>query len=393
MATAKVSSAALLKARGRAVSRAAAQRDRHLAARQRRGHHAHASARRHAGRRRHRLEPQTQAGADHLVELGALAGHQRIVGQARQGGAGAQQQGHDGVRAIGLELARRLREQRGRRRTARHACPGQVDAVEEIPLGGLAEAGLERVGERAAPLGRAEALALVHAAALAGDLGVGAPEQWVVRAEVHAHAPGDRVRPLGSEAEDVPHQASRLPRPHPAQLLREARRVGGGGEGLLGQDPRGGVVPVPAGPVGGEARHDDVGAEAADHPHDVGQDALAPPDLERLVGALRVAEVDRPREELLGAVEAPRAQQLVRADDAEQFAGLRPDEVLAAVAAGQREVAGPHLAAVGQPRQEGGVLVVGVGRHVQGAAHHAEPLEGELQTGGVEDGPGLGVGG
>ncbi len=53
---------------------------------------------------------------------------------------------------------------------------------------------------------------------------------------------------------------------------------------------------------------------------------------ERLLGRLRVAEVDRAGEELLAAVDAPRREQLMRADDAERFPLLGADEVLAAVA-------------------------------------------------------------
>src|SRR5260221_14556415 len=60
--------------------------------------------------------------------------------------------------------------------------PGEIDTVEEIALGRVARERLEVVQPRAAPLGGAETLALVHAAGESGDLRVGLPEKRVVAA-------------------------------------------------------------------------------------------------------------------------------------------------------------------------------------------------------------------
>ncbi len=155
------------------------------------------------------------------------------------------------------------------------------------------------------------------------------------------------------------------------ELLGKARRIGRGREGLLGQERRGGVVAVVR-RLRGEARDDHVGPEAADGEHDVGQHLVVAPDAQRLVGALRVAEVARAREELLGAVDAARREQLLRADEPEQLVLLGPDEVLPAVAARHREVARAKATPSGQPGEEARVLVVGVGGHVEHAAGHTE---------------------
>src|SRR6185295_17599579 len=64
--------------------------------------------------------------------------------------------------------------------------PGGVDAFEEVGGGGVAAAEVVVVDDGAAALGRTEALALVLAAALGRDLGVGATEDRVVGTEVDA---------------------------------------------------------------------------------------------------------------------------------------------------------------------------------------------------------------
>src|SRR5712692_9358316 len=95
---------------------------------------------------------------------------------------------------LGIEAALGFAQQGPHARAARNARPAEIDAVEQVPLGALAQPVLEGVLPRAAALGGAEALALVHAPALARDLGVGAPEQRVVGAEVGAQARARSVR-------------------------------------------------------------------------------------------------------------------------------------------------------------------------------------------------------
>ena len=88
------------------------------------------------------------------------------------------------------------------------------------------------------------------------------------------------------------------------------------------------------------------------------EDFVVSPLGQRLGGCLGVAEVDGAAEKLLRAVDASRGQQFLGADQSEQVALFRADEVLAAFAAGERKVAGAHVTAAGQIGKHGRVLVV-----------------------------------
>ena len=88
----------------------------------------------------------------------------------------------------------------------------------------------------------------------------------------------------------------------------------------------------------GRHRDDDVRAHHADEAHDVGEDLVLAPLRERLLDAERVAEVDRAREELLGAVDAVRREQLLGAQDREREALLGAEVVLPALAARQGQL-------------------------------------------------------
>jgi hypothetical protein len=129
-----------------------------------------------------------------------------------------------------------------------------------------------------------------------------------------------------------------------------------------------------------EPGQDHVGPEAADGQHDVGEDGVVPPDGKGLVRILGVPEVAGPREELLGAVDRAGRQELLRPEEAEPRAELRADEILAAVAAGHREVAGPQEHGVREVGEQPGVLVVRMGGHVQDVADDEQPVEEPLQA-------------
>src|SRR5438105_2505 len=75
---------------------------------------------------------------------------------------------------------------------------------------------------------------------------------------------------------------------------------------------------------------------------------------------LREAEVVGPGEELACAVEAAGGEQLFGTDDPQLRAELRTDEILATLAAGERQVGGLHAHPARENRQELRVLVVGV---------------------------------
>ena len=69
------------------------------------------------------------------------------------------------------------------------------------------------------------------------------------------------------------------------------------------------------------------------------------PNLERLAIILGVTEINGAGEELLAAINAPGSEQFLRADDAKFLAELRPEHILAAVAASDREIGGAVVAA------------------------------------------------
>ncbi len=121
------------------------------------------------------------------------------------------------------------------------------------------------------------------------------------------------------------------------------------------------------------------GRDGADVPDEIADDLVAPPLLDRLLEAERVAEVDRAREVLLRAVEPVNGEQLLGAQHAERLEDLRPDLVLAAVAARRGHEHRPHALAVAHHREKRVVLVVGMrGRfherpdRAQLAQHEAE---------------------
>src|SRR4029079_729176 len=142
-------------------------------------------------------------------------------------------------------------------------------------------------------------------------------------------------------------------------LLGIAGRVGGRAEGFQGQLRRGLVMLAPTVTAAEEPR-DDVGPQRPDMADIVADDLVTPPLLDRFLDAEREAEVDRPREELLCAVEAMHGQQLLGAEDAERLEQLRPDLVLPAVAAGRRHEYGSHALSLTEHRQQAVVLVVRV---------------------------------
>jgi hypothetical protein len=146
----------------------------------------------------------------------------------------------------------------------------------------------------------------VLAAALHRELEERAAEERIEATGAHAQ----RVarRPAASPPEPVGHVVLRG-RPSldaELELLRKAPRIAGGVEGLAGDDARGLVLSVPVARRAAPDGDHHVGPEAANHPDDVGQQLLARPEGERLLGGLREAVVEGAREELRAAVESAR---------------------------------------------------------------------------------------
>src|SRR5262245_42041911 len=83
--------------------------------------------------------------------------------------------------------------------------PSQAHPVEQVRARALTKTMTEAVGERAAPFGGSEALALVHAAALPRDLAVGASQQRIEAADVDLDPVARRVRTRARGTERVPH--------------------------------------------------------------------------------------------------------------------------------------------------------------------------------------------
>src|SRR5215470_9272037 len=80
-------------------------------------------------------------------------------------------------------------------------------------------------------------------------------------------------------------------------------------------------------------------------------------------------------EELLRTIEAPRLQQLLGANHAERVEQLRADDVLAALAAVQRNVRDARMIAARRLRNERRVLVIGMRAGVQYAGCRLQPLQ------------------
>ena len=102
------------------------------------------------------------------------------------------QNGDGRLRLIRIERVSRALKNRADFLAARIARPSELDAFERIALRRWPATRSQVVDHRAAALGSAESLALVLAAALAGDLGIRAAKERVVLAEVDAQGVGER---------------------------------------------------------------------------------------------------------------------------------------------------------------------------------------------------------
>ena len=125
-----------------------------------------------------------------------------------------------------------------------------------------------------------------------------------------------------------------------------------------------------------EHRDDHMRPKGSHHANYVAEDRVARPVLVRVDGVLRESEVERAREELLGAVDAPCRQQLLGANHTQRFAELVADQILPAVAAREGEIRRLDVSSAGEPRDEKRVLVVGMRTDHQHARVDAERLHG-----------------
>ena len=193
----------------------------------------------------------------------------------------------------------------------------------------------------------------------------------------------DRPVLIGTDVVHV--KLLRLPGLQPfANLLREARGIGGSAKRLTRQNSRGLMMAVTVARVALKASADHIRTEGANHPHHVAQrDIVTAPLLERLFWSLGETEIGDPREALLDSVVAVGRQQLQRADDAELIQQIAADFVLPALAAIERELQHARAVPARLQREHAAVFVVGMSngvhqprRGVQSAQHH-------LQSGGT----------
>ena len=154
--------------------------------------------------------------------------------------------------------------------------------------------------------------------------------------------------------------------------IAEPPGIGGRVERLIGQNAARLVLPVPVARCTGEDRYDHLGTVGADHRDDVPEDLLLRPVGERFIRALGETIVESAREELTCTVQSARCLELPRANNAETFAQLRPDDVLPAVAPGERKIGRLDAHPPGEGREEAGVLVIRVRSDHQDPLHAVE---------------------
>ena len=240
-----------------------------------------------------------------------------------------------------------------------HACK-QAVPFPPFPFPGLYQPQPDDARTRALQL--AHVLRAVPAAARHGELVIGLARDRVERAALQQQGRPRRVEAGG---------AIQLHGP-PARVLEDLER-------LAREDPRDLMLAVAVARRAREDRHHDLRPEPPDHVQHVGQQRVARPEPKRFLGRLGVAEIERAREELAGAVELASGEELLGADDAELGAELLADEVLAALTPRERQVGGLDAHATGQQREELRVLVVGVGADHEHALVRAQLAQGARQ--------------
>jgi hypothetical protein len=204
-------------------------------------------------------------------------------------------------------------------------------------------------------------LALVHAARLGADLAVRAAEQRVERRAGTSTWSGVAgfccARGPKPDASVQNTRVACQGRSPCLDLIGETGRIRRRAE-RLDRQLRRGLVMLPAPFPAADEADDDVRTDRTNVADEIAQDLVVAPPVERFLDAERVAEVDRAREVLLGAVDPVRRVQFLGAQHAERLEDLRADLVLAAVAARRRHEHRPHPLPEAQFSQQRVVLVV-----------------------------------
>ena len=168
----------------------------------------------------------------------------------------------------------------------------------------------------------------------------------------------------------------RLPRPKSfGDLLRILRRIGGRLERQWREIASELMLSVAVGLVARKPRMNHEWPEQPNDANHVAEDLALVPFRLGLGQRFREAVVECAREELLAAVEPPRLQQFLGANDTKRVEQLRPDDVLPALAACQRQIRDARVVASCRPRHERRVFIIGMGARVEDARGRLQASE------------------
>ncbi len=189
------------------------------------------------------------------------------------------------------------------------------------------------------------------AAAFRGDFGVRPAEQRRVLAGVETqsrilHAPARSTVELA----DRPWGAERG--------ARKALSIGRGFVRLTSKDARHLMLPVSVAGRAAEQPYQHMRLERSHHSHHIAEQRIARPVFERFISALGEPEVVCAREVLHPVVKAPGGEKLLRANHSERLAELVPDQILSAISAREREIAGAHVPATREKGNETRVFII-----------------------------------
>lgn len=152
------------------------------------------------------------------------------------------------------------------------------------------------------------------------------------------------------------------------------------------------MVAMSAGVIGCKTGDDHIGLKASNHPDHIPESFFLPPKIKCFLRGLRIAEVDGSREKLFGSVDPAGRHELLGSKNAEFSSLFRADQILAALAAGERKAARSILTTLREIGQDGGVLVVRMSGHIEDAPEDIQLLKGDLQFRGIGNPPVLRLG-
>ena len=126
-----------------------------------------------------------------------------------------------------------------------------------------------------------------------------------------------------------------------------------------------------------ETRHDKVRLEFSDDPDDIRENFFPVPDAQSFLRRFGKTEIVGASEKLATVIDPPCGEQFLRANDAKLIAQLGPDQILAAITAGEREISGVVKRPIRPISNQARVLVVRMRRDIKDAAKHVQFLKRE----------------